>query len=111
MAGTTGLEPAASAVTQFLATHCCRGHLCDDGSEIASPSSRETSIRGEIRTDILRQHLQFAIRMLSKNPSFTVIAVVTLSLGIGATTAMFSVVNGVLLSPFPFADPDRLVAI
>ena len=61
--------------------------------------------------DIFRQHLHFAVRMLSKDPSFTVVAVLTLSLGIGATTAMFSVVNGVLLSPFPFADPDRLVTI
>src|SRR5205814_8386330 len=62
--------------------------------------------RWEISMDILRQHLHFAVRMLSKNPSFTVVAVLTLSLGIGATTAMFSVVNGVLLSPSPIADPD-----
>ena len=61
--------------------------------------------------EILGQHLRFAVRMLSKNPAFTTIAVLTIALGIGATTAMFSVVNGVLLSPFPFSDPDRLVTI
>jgi len=67
--------------------------------------------RWEIGMDTFRQQLRFAVRMLSKKPSFTVVAILTLALGIGATTAMFSAVNGVLLSPFPFADPDRIVTI
>ena len=58
----------------------------------------------------LMQDLRFGIRTLSRNPAFTAIAVVTLALGIGANTAIFGVVSGVLLRPLPFAQPDRLIA-
>src|SRR5205809_1931722 len=61
--------------------------------------------------DDLRRDVSYAARGLARNPGFATAAVVTLALGIGATTAVFSVVNAVLLRPLPYPDSDRLVRI
>ena len=59
----------------------------------------------------LGQDLRFAVRMLGRGRGVTVVAVVALALGIGANTAIFSVVNTILLRPLPYPDEDRLVQI
>ncbi|HSE99028.1 MAG TPA: hypothetical protein VLD57_12240, partial [Blastocatellia bacterium] len=61
--------------------------------------------------ETLIQDLRYAVRLLLKNPRYSALAIMVLTLGIGANTAVFSAINGVLLKPLPFADPERLVKI
>ena len=61
--------------------------------------------------DILRHDLVLAFRNLRKSPGYAAVTILTLALGIGANTAIFSVVNGVLLKPLPYPQPERLIFI
>jgi predicted lysophospholipase L1 biosynthesis ABC-type transport system permease subunit len=62
-------------------------------------------------SDVLRHDLRFALRSLRRRPGFAAVAVLALALGIGANTAIFSVVNGVLLQPLPYERPGEIATI
>jgi putative ABC transport system permease protein len=80
------------------------------GAGGSPPAGRPTESVNVTMQSIV-QDFVFGMRVLRRNPGFTLVAVLTLALGIGANTAIFSVVNGILLRPLPYPDPGRLVAL
>src|SRR5687768_6481880 len=103
-----GLDPAearAEALRRF-------GNLDDVSAECrAIGTDRERTVQRVEYLSELRQDVAFAIRQLLKAPAFTAITVITLALGIGATTAIFSAVRSVVLRAFPYAHPDRVMMV
>jgi len=104
-------QHAADLIAQGIDPHEAhrRARLALGGPEQVKEHCRDA--RGTRWVDSLLQDLRYGLRMLRRLPGFAAMSIGTMALGVGATTVMFTVVNGVLLKPLSFRDPDRLVAL
>ncbi|HJR69149.1 MAG TPA: permease prefix domain 1-containing protein, partial [Gammaproteobacteria bacterium] len=109
-AGASPDEATRLALAQFRAGNVLAQRIAALKQAHAPPTVTAGASTGRLFTD-LRQDLRYALRAFAKQPGFAATAVLILALGIGATTAIFSVVNGVLIKPLPYPESDAVVTV